>query len=385
MIRNPNKKCAGSLSSIGHQDFSDSPICNETTRQMLSPTNKNQSHFVRCSLFSSDTAPNYPAIHQNVNNLREFIDIKCRRESKIIECLPKLLAKSTDFRSIFEKSPSINSKLPKEQTLTFFLNSSVPLRRFCTENTKLHRITGFHVYSQENILRKKWKEQKMKTADVESIPLEISEAERKYNEDKEEISLSVYRADPEEVLCKALLDEPNENTPLCIVERLEVKTVFVSAGTTEADHGTLCSLLTCSGHKNNNSAKRRRTCIYMETPAVETIKNLIKLFNPVRSKVALLKDNSCFMIIEDTSNCGSRGVTLIFSNCCSSSPRQVTADSAVVSSSCDLKYLLFSLCELLYNVVLLLLFCQCLVPCDIYYLPVVLRILSILFCPFEPL
>ena len=266
------------------------------------PTNKNQSHFVRCSLFSSDIAPNYPALYQNVNNLREFIDVKCRRESEIRESLLEHLAKSTDFRSIFEKTLSINSKLTKEQTMTFFLNSSMPLRRFCTENAKLHRITGCHVYSHENILRKMWNEQKMKTADTELIPLEISEAERKYHKDKEEISVSVYRADPEEVLCRTLLDELNQNTPLCIVERLGVKTVIVSAGIDKADHGTLYSLMTCTRYKNNNSAKRRRPCMYMETPAVETTKNLIKLFDPIRNNIALLKDNSCFLLIKDTHN-----------------------------------------------------------------------------------
>ena len=226
--------------------------------------------------------------------------MKCRGKEELRKCLVQKLAKSATFRPQLQQTLQIQNKLTPLQSATHYVNSGGSLRRFTTENAKVHRETGVRFYSSESTIRNTLKKEKMKTSQSALEKMEISEKERKYHNGKKEITVGVWRVNPFEIICRTLYDELNhEELEVCFTKRLGMETLIVTSGMDKAEHGSAHSLLLCTREIANNSSKRRRPCSYMECPAIENTHNLFELLGPIRKDIALLKDNSCALIMEN--------------------------------------------------------------------------------------
>ena len=179
------------------------------------------------------------------------------------------------------------------------MNSGGSLRRFSTENAKVHREIGARVYSSEPAGAQYLKGEKMQSSKATMEMMDIPLKERKYHDGKKELSVGVWRANPVEIICRTLRDELNQpGSNIKFRKHLGMDTLFITGGLDKAAHGVAFSYLLCTRQEANNSSKRRRPSAYIERPAVESTNNLLKLFGPMRKDITALKENSCALIMD---------------------------------------------------------------------------------------
>ena len=274
-----------------------------TPNHVVIPVPKRKIHYVQCSVLDSKKNPSRQTLDVHLRNLNQFIDVKCRGNKNLRECLIQKLAKSKRFRPDLQKSLQIQKTLTPLQSAAHYVNSGSSLRRFSAENAKMHRKTGVRIYSSEAVIRSILQKEKMTTSESSMELMGISEREQKYHGGKTEISVGVWRVNPFELITRTLYDELNrKEITVSFPKRMEVDTLIVTAGMDKADHGSAHSLLLCTREKANNSSKRRRPLAYMERPAIENTNNIFKLLGPLRENISLLKDNSCVLIMENIEN-----------------------------------------------------------------------------------
>ena len=72
---------------------------------------------------------------------------------------------------------------------------------------------------------------------------------------------------------------------------------MVNLGMDKWEDGLMYSALLCTKTVNVNSPTRRRPIVFAESPAIESVYNVRKLFEPIYQDLTLLKDNSGVLII----------------------------------------------------------------------------------------
>eukprot|EP01083_Nonionella_stella_P282522 961327_1 len=278
------------------QTIIDEHRCDSDGKHILLPTGYNKmTNYVQCTIFKEmDGLPGYNVLTRHCDNLSAFLDIKCGNRIDIQRCLIEQFL-SSNPALMPQNEPS---KLSHDQAMGFFINSGQGLTRWCGENSKLHKLIGSRIFSNEKIIRGMIWDERMETALYRLMYLEVSEAEMKHNNNNKLKECPVMITDPMELITRSLCDELNCANEVVIKERLGRKTIIVSAGLDKAEHGTTYTTLLCTRKSKNNSGSRRRPCAYMESPAIANTDNIRKLLTPIYSKLLLIKRNSSILTMK---------------------------------------------------------------------------------------
>ena len=223
---------------------------------------------VTCSIFTNayQTDPSYHCLNNHTKDFNNYIDIKCKGNTKLQAILLGHIISSRKWKQIATNSLQIKDSLDLKETIQQGIYSNMSLRRFSTGHAKTHTILGQHVVASEAKIRQALSELYMDTESYQWMNMAISEAERQYHNGDTNLQIATYTCDPFELLATTFEDELNSRQ-INIHQGRGVRTLIVNYGIDKYAEGIAVSLLLGCRATANNSGTRRRPLAYAEKPA----------------------------------------------------------------------------------------------------------------------